>query len=26
MAMNRGCCRRANRALMRDCIPVRLPN
>lgn len=26
MAMNKGCCNRANRALTRDCIPVRLPN
>ncbi|KAF3848157.1 hypothetical protein F7725_021185 [Dissostichus mawsoni] len=26
MAMNSGCCTRANSALIRDCIPVRLPN
>lgn len=26
MAMNKGCCSRANKALTRDCIPVRLPN
>lgn len=26
MAMKRGCWSRANRALIRDCIPVRLPN
>ena len=26
MAKNRGCCRRANTALTRDCMPVRLPN
>lgn len=26
MAMNKGCCNRANKALTRDCIPVRLPN
>lgn len=26
IARNRGCCRRAKRALIRDCRPVRLPN
>lgn len=26
MAMKRGCWSRANRALIRDCMPVRLPN
>lgn len=26
MAMNKGCCSRANTALTNDCIPVRLPN
>lgn len=26
IAINRGCCSRANTALTRDCMPVRLPN
>lgn len=26
MARKRGCCRRAKRALTRDCSPVKLPN
>lgn len=26
MARNRGCCSRANTALTKDCMPVRLPN